>query len=84
MRPRDVTNAEQARAIVEERQLEHVKVGVFDMDGILRGKYMAKEKFFSQKRRGGFVGTIIVWGGRAGPLESSVLVRDVGVHVACA
>ena len=52
MDPRDVTNAEQARAIVEERQLEHVKVGVFDMDGILRGKYMAKEKFFSALESG--------------------------------
>lgn len=62
MQPRDVTNAEQARAIVEERQLEHVKVGVFDMDGILRGKYMARKKFFSALESGfGFCDVVLGW-----------------------
>jgi glutamine synthetase len=30
-----------------ERGIEHVKVGVFDTDGIMRGKYLAREKFLS-------------------------------------
>ena len=38
MLPEEVRTATQARAIVEERGLAHVKVGVFDNDGILRGK----------------------------------------------
>jgi glutamine synthetase len=47
MHPSDVTTAADARKIVEERDLRHVKVGVFDADGILRGKYMSRAKFFS-------------------------------------
>ena len=37
MDPRKVKTAADARAIVEGRNLSHVKVGVFDVDGILRG-----------------------------------------------
>ena len=60
MDPRDVTNAEQVRAIVEKRGLNHVKVGVFDIDGILRGKYMARDKFFSALDKGfGFCDVIV-------------------------
>ena len=62
MDPRDVTNSEQARAIVEQRGLDHVKVGVFDIDGILRGKYMARDKFFSALDKGfGFCDVIFGW-----------------------
>ena len=62
MDPRNVTNAEQARAIVEQRGLDHVKVGVFDIDGILRGKYMARDKFFSALDKGfGFCDVIVGW-----------------------
>lgn len=62
MDPRDVTTAEKARAIVEQRGLRHVKVGVFDIDGILRGKYMAREKFFSALENGfGFCDVIVGW-----------------------
>ena len=62
MDPRDVTNAEQVRAIVEKRGLNHVKVGVFDIDGILRGKYMARDKFFSALDKGfGFCDVIVGW-----------------------
>jgi len=35
------------RRFVEGRGLTHVEVGVFDLDGVLRGKYMSKAKFFS-------------------------------------
>src|SRR5215217_6059191 len=41
MDPRAVKTAADARAIVEERKLAHVKVGVFDIYGILRGKYLS-------------------------------------------
>ena len=26
--------------------MTHVKIGLFDIDGIMRGKYLRKEKFF--------------------------------------
>ncbi|MGK0443022.1 MAG: glutamine synthetase, partial [Pseudohongiellaceae bacterium] len=49
---RDVKTIEDAKHIVEERNLSHVKVGLFDIDGIMRGKYMSKEKFFSSLDHG--------------------------------
>ena len=62
MDARDVVNAEQARRLVNERGLSHVKVGVFDIDGVLRGKYMAKEKFLSALENGfGFCDVVLGW-----------------------
>ncbi len=62
MDPRQVKTAADARAIVEERNLSHVKVGVFDVDGILRGKYMGREKFFSALEKGfGFCDVVLGW-----------------------
>lgn len=62
MNPREVKTAADARRIVEERQLSHVKVGLIDIDGIMRGKYMAKEKFFSALDNGfGFCDVVLGW-----------------------
>ncbi|MCC7348428.1 MAG: glutamine synthetase, partial [Variibacter sp.] len=52
MNPEEVKTAAQARRIVEERGLANVKVGVTDIDGVMRGKYMAQEKFFSALEAG--------------------------------
>ena len=41
-----IAGHERARRIVEERGLSHVRVGLFDVDGVLRGKHMAARKFF--------------------------------------
>ncbi|MCC6920568.1 MAG: glutamine synthetase [Alphaproteobacteria bacterium] len=57
-----VKTAADARAIVEARGLSHVKVGVFDADGIMRGKYMGREKFFSALEKGfGFCDVVLGW-----------------------
>lgn len=62
MEPRQVKTAADARAIVEERNLAHVKVGVFDIDGILRGKYLSRAKFFSALDNGyGFCDVVLGW-----------------------
>lgn len=62
MRASEVRTAEDARRIVEERDLSHVKVGAFDMDGVLRGKYMAREKFLSAMSGGfGFCDVVLGW-----------------------
>ncbi|HYC10497.1 MAG TPA: hypothetical protein VEC10_12720 [Steroidobacteraceae bacterium] len=62
MQPEEVRSAAQARAIVEERGLTHVKVGVFDNDGILRGKYIDRAKFLSALEKGlGFCDVVLGW-----------------------
>jgi len=62
MNPDDVMTAADARAIVQERQLAHVKVGVFDVDGVLRGKYMGRDKFLSSLESGfGFCDVVLGW-----------------------
>jgi len=51
-----------ARKIIEQRNLSHVKVGVFDIDGILRGKYISKDKFLSALDNGfGFCDVVLGW-----------------------
>ncbi len=62
MQPEEVRTIADARAIVEERNLQHVKVGVFDNDGILRGKYIDRDKFLSAIDTGmGFCDVILGW-----------------------
>jgi len=62
MQPRDVKTTSHARAVVEEWNLDYVKVGVIDIDGIMRGKYMKKEKFFSALDNGfGFCDVVVGW-----------------------
>jgi len=59
---RSVRTIEDARALIEERGLEYIKVGVFDMDGICRGKYMSKKKFLSALEGGfGFCDVVLGW-----------------------
>lgn len=62
MQPHQVHTAQDARKIVLERDLSHVKVGVFDIDGILRGKYLGRDKFFSALDGGfGFCDVVLGW-----------------------
>ncbi len=62
MQPNDVKNAADARRIVAERELAHVKLGLFDADGVLRGKYLAREKFLSALESGfGFCDVVLGW-----------------------
>lgn len=62
MQPEEVRTAAQARAIVEERGLTHVKVAVFDNDGVLRGKFIDRAKFFSALEKGfGFCDVVLGW-----------------------
>ena len=62
MEPRQVKTADDARKIVRERNLSHVKLGVFDADGILRGKYLGRDKFFGALDSGaGFCDVVLGW-----------------------
>jgi glutamine synthetase len=62
VQPHQVKSASDARAIVEERGLSHVKVGVFDNDGVMRGKYMGRDKFLAALDKGfGFCNVVLGW-----------------------
>jgi glutamine synthetase len=47
MQAREVKTIEDAMAVVKASGLSHIKVGMSDIDGVMRGKYISKEKFFS-------------------------------------
>ena len=62
MEARNVKTVADAIALIEERRLTHIKVGVFDIDGILRGKYMSTKKFKSALKGGfGFCDVVLGW-----------------------
>jgi len=62
MKSRDVKTAADAKHIVKERGLTSVKVGLFDNDGVMRGKYMSREKFFSSLDNGfAFCDVVLGW-----------------------
>lgn len=62
LNPREVVTLEDARQIVKERNLTHVKVGIFDIDGVMLGKYLSQKKFFSALEQGfAFCDVILGW-----------------------
>jgi glutamine synthetase len=57
-----IKDAAEARRLVEEGGHADVKVGLADIDGILRGKYLSREKFVSALEKGfGFCDVIVGW-----------------------
>ncbi len=77
--PRDaraVKTAEDAKALINERGLSHVKVALTDMDGVLRGKYMSREKFFSALDKGfAFCDVVLGWD------SNDQLYENVGIEL---
>jgi len=62
MRPEDVKTAADAKKIVAERKLDRIKLGVFDVDGVLRGKYVSRDKFVAALDGGfGFCDVVLGW-----------------------
>ncbi len=62
MEPLQISTAEELKALIEHRGISHIKVGVFDIDGIMRGKYMSREKFLSSLDKGfGFCDVVLGW-----------------------
>ncbi len=58
----EIKTTDDVRRLVESRGLSHVKVGVFDIDGILRGKYLSREKLYSALDSGfGFCDVVLGW-----------------------
>lgn len=62
MHAREVKTVADALALVDARGLTHVKVAVSDIDGILRGKYVSKDKFASILKSGlSFCDVVLGW-----------------------
>jgi len=62
MNARSVHSATDAAAFVEARNISHIKLGIVDLDGVLRGKYVSKAKFFSALENGlGFCDVVLGW-----------------------
>jgi glutamine synthetase len=60
--PQDINSVDDAKRIVSERNLSHVKIGLFDIDGVMRGKYLRKEKFFAALDKGlAFCDVVLGW-----------------------
>lgn len=62
MKPREVVSVADAKAIVEERNIDYVKIGLHDIDGVMRGKYVSRDKFFSILDNGlAFCDVVLGW-----------------------
>ncbi len=58
----NIKTAQDAIKLINQREMDNVKVGIFDMDGIMRGKYMSREKFISSLNGGfGFCDVVLGW-----------------------
>lgn len=57
-----LSSAEEVLRTFDERSLKYAKVGVFDIDGVLRGKLINRDKFASALTKGfGFCDVIFGW-----------------------
>lgn len=53
---------QQLEQLLDQHQVTQVKIGGFDVDGVLRGKYISREKFASAAAQGlGFCDVIFGW-----------------------
>ena len=74
------SDAATLKALIAERDIQNVKVGVFDGDGILRGKYLRREKFLAALDKGmGFCDVVLGWDSNDQLFDN---VRYTGWHTA--
>ena len=52
MTPNEVTSVEDAKRLIAERDVDHVVVGVPDLQGFLRGKYISRDKLLGTLDKG--------------------------------
>ncbi len=58
----DIKTVQDALDLIEKRGIKRIKLATTDIDGILRGKYVSKEKFVSTLKSGlGFCDVIFGW-----------------------
>ena len=57
-----VTNLDELVAFLDAHNIRRHKIGVFDVDGIMRGKYVERDKFISVCKSGfGFCDVVLGW-----------------------
>lgn len=57
-----IKSAQEAIDYVRQRDLPYVRVGLFDIDGVFRGKYIGRDKFESSIDKGlGFCDVVVGW-----------------------
>jgi glutamine synthetase len=57
-----VRDTDSAATFIREAGIENIKLAVTDLDGVLRGKYVSREKFLSALEKGfGFCDVIFGW-----------------------
>lgn len=62
MKAEEVIDIQSARNLIKENQIQNVKIAVTDCDGLLRGKYIQKKKFYSALENGfSFCDVIFGW-----------------------
>jgi len=60
--PRAVKTIDDVRQIVKERNPSHIKIGIFDIDGVMRGKYISADKFLASLENGlAFCDVVLGW-----------------------
>ena len=60
--PIRIRSQAEARRLIESRDIPYVKLGVTDIDGVLRGKYVNRAKFLSALEKGfGFCDVVVGW-----------------------
>ena len=78
--PIRIQSQSEARKLVENMDIPYVKLGVADVDGILRGKYISRAKFLSALEKGfGFCDVIVGWDSNDQLYDN---VRYTGWHTA--
>ncbi len=88
LNPRAVRSVEDAGQIVNERSLSHIKIGVFDIDGVMRGKYLSKDKFLASLENGlAFCDVVLGWDSKDQLYDNTVYTGwhtgypDAQVHI---
>lgn len=62
MQERSIQTIEEAIALVNQSSLTHIKLGLSDIDGVIRGKYMRKDKFVHALKHGfAFCDVVMGW-----------------------
>lgn len=59
---KNLSTPDELEQFLDREGIRHHKIGVFDTDGVLRGKYVDRDKFLSAARKGfGFCDVVLGW-----------------------
>src|SRR3546814_489783 len=80
MRERSLQTADDAARLVQESGLSHIKIGLSEIGGVMRGKYLRKDKFLSAPKSGlAFCDVVMGWDSNDATYDN---VQFTGWHTA--